>query len=143
MSAANERSIVGGILIDTNLTPFEFTKAQIAFPNMDFIKPEGKAWARLSFKNGLSFRLELGRSGIVATRRFPGTVYIQVFVPINTGDLVARNTCEGFRALFEDQVYPFTNGSIRFRMATIEEVGATDAYYQFNVSIPFVRDLVS
>jgi hypothetical protein len=65
---------------------------------------------------------------------------VQVFVPANSGDLVARQVSQEIANLFRGQSVNVTEGTVRFKTPTISDVGESGAWYQMNVSVPFDSD---
>lgn len=146
MGSVNERAAVGSILSTAALSGLSLDETtQVAWPNRDFNPPkpsEKKMWIRVSIKSSPAFRIELGRTGSVATHRAPGMVFLQVYGPPNTSDVAIRTLADSLAALFRDQVVNFSGGSVKFRTPTIEDIGHDGTQYQLNVSIPFIRDEV-
>jgi hypothetical protein len=133
MTAANERAAIGGILS-------AWTTTQICYPNDKFTPPPKASWVRLVIQAGDSAQIELG--GEKNTHRHPGLVILQVFTPLEWGDKTALDYADQLAALFRRKTVSFTGGSIVFRSPTVREVGPDAAYFQVNVSVPFVRDVL-
>ena len=131
MTAAIEREAVGTILSGWSTT-------QISWPNRDFTPPTKAAWIAVTISSGEASQIELGSSK--NTHRHPGLVIVQVFVPANWGDKTALDTADSVAALFRRQRLSYTDGSIVFRTPTVRVIGRDNAYFQVNVSVPFVRD---
>lgn len=137
MTAAAERNAVGTILKN-------WTTTQIAWPNRDFTPPQKAAWLNVSIQSGDAAQIEMGRDR--ATHRHPGIVTVQVFVPVNWGDKTALDYADQVAALFRRQRVSIEDdqlelwGSIVFRSPSVRSIGADGAFFQVNVSIPFVRD---
>jgi len=137
MTAALEREAVGHLLSN-------WTTTQIAWPNKDFTPPSKASWLRVAIQSGDAAQIEFGSPG-AATQRHPGIVLIQVFTPANWGDKTALDIGDQVAALFRRQRSDFTDlegkhGSIVFRSPAVRSIGVDGAYFQVNVSIPFVRD---
>jgi hypothetical protein len=75
--------------------------------------------------------LEIGPTG---TGMRHGVLFIQIFVPVNTGTATAlgyANTIEGY---FD---WTVLNNNIVFERAATKEIGPDEHFYQVNVTIPF------
>lgn len=131
MTAAFERSAVGTILSG-------WTATQISWPNVDFMPPSKAAWIAVSIRDGDASQIELGSTK--NTHRHPGLVIVQVFVPALWGDKTALDLADSVAALFRRQRADDMDGSIVFRTPTIRVIGREGAFFQVNVSVPFVRD---
>lgn len=137
MTAAAERAAVGSLLSD-------WTATQISWPNRDFTPPSKAAWLAVTIQSGDGAQLELG-GDVEVTHRHPGIVIVQVFVPANWGDKTALDLADQVAALFRRQrvdLYELVEvkGSIVFRTPSVRAIGVDGAFFQVNVSIPFVRD---
>jgi Bacteriophage related domain of unknown function len=137
MTAALERAAVGSLLGN-------WTATQIAWPNRDFTPPTKAAWLQVFIQAGDAAQIEFGSLGN-ATHRHPGIVVVQVFTPANWGDKTALELGDQVAALFRRQRSDFEDedgkhGSIVFRSPAVRAIGVDGAYFQVNVSIPFVRD---
>jgi len=136
MTAALERYAVGTVLKN-------WTTTQIAWPNRDFTPPQRAAWLAVSIQSGDAAQLELGQS---ATHRHPGIATVQVFVPVNWGDKTALDIADEVAALFRRQRVNLEDdqsrvlGTVVFRSPAVRTIGVDGAFFQVNVSVPFVRD---
>jgi hypothetical protein len=125
MSWADERASIEARLSDN------WSTTTIDWENVDFNTPNNAAWIRLSIINGASdYRV------IQAKKQHLGMIAIQVFTPINTGTALARSYCDTLAAIFDDQNFD----DVVCGVASITNVGASDVWYQTNVSIPYRRD---
>lgn len=137
MTATAERAAVGGLLDN-------WTATQIAWPNREFTPPTKASWIQVSIQSGDAAQIEFGSPG-GATHRHPGIVTVQVFTPANWGDKTCLDLADQVAALFRRQRVSFEDedgkhGSIVFRSPAVRTIGVDGAYFQTNVSIPFVRD---
>lgn len=133
MTAAFEREAVGTVLQNWAATP-------ISWPNRDFTPPESSEWIAVSIRAGDSQQIEIGSPTI--THRHSGLVYVQIFSPIGKGDKAALDIADQIAALFRRYRQSVTNGGIVFRTPTIRAVGVDGAFFQVNVSVPYVRDFL-
>lgn len=131
MTAAIEREAVGTIMGG-------WTTTQIAWPNRDFTPPPKASWVSVTIRSAEAHQIEIGSPKVV--QRHPGLVMIQVFSPANWGDKTALDLADQVAALFRRQRLSYTDGSILFRTPTVRAIGVDGAFFQVNVSIPFVRD---
>lgn len=134
MSAADERKSIG------DLFKAEWAdRLPVAWPNMKFEPPAEAAWCRFSIVQAEARQIEIG--GINNEARAEGRVFVQVFVPVGTGDKVARQHCDVAANIFKTHKTLTTpEGCVRFRRPVIRDIGAAGAHYQFNVAIPYLYD---
>ena len=125
MSFANERTSIEARL-NAN-----WTTTTINWENVDFDTPNNASWIRLSIINGASdYRV------LEAKKQHLGMIAIQVFTPVNTGTATVRGYCDTLAAIFDDQTFD----DVVCGVASIANVGASDVWYQINISIPYRRD---
>lgn len=106
---------------------------------MKFVPPTEAAWARFSIVQAEAAQIEIG--GINNQSRREGMVFVQVFVPKDTGDSAARGHCDVAAQIFMSNSQITTDdGRVIFRKPVIRDIGATGAHYQFNVAIPYLYD---
>jgi len=135
MTAAVERKAVGAVLAG-------WTATQIAWPNRDFTPPAKASWLSVTIQAGDAAQIEFGSSADSVTHRHPGIVVVQVFTPANWGDKTALDLADSVAALFRRQRLSYTDGSVLFRTPSVRTIGVDGAFYQVNVSVPFVRDYI-
>ena len=101
--------------------------------NAEFVEPESDAWVRTVVRNIVSNQDSLGPVGI---RKFlrEGSVFTQVFVPINTGLAEADRLAEIVRVMFEGIRL---TGGLWFFATDVRELGRVGDYYQINVESSF------
>jgi hypothetical protein len=111
-------------------------RAPLLFENMDNPRAEGNTWGRLTVRQTSATRASLGNA--CRFRRF-GTVYVQIFVPKNTGLETADAIGEALVEAFENagQI-----GNVWFRDVSLREVGpdADSSFYQTNVEASYTFD---
>lgn len=137
MTAAAERAAVGSLLSN-------WTTTQIAWPNREFTPPSKASWIAVTLQSGDAAQIEFGSPGGVV-HRHPGNLVVQVFTPANWGDKTALDLADQVAALFRRQRVSFEDddgkhGSIVFRSPAVRTIGVDGAFFQVNVSVPFVRD---
>ena len=96
--------------------------------------PTSGDWIRVNMLNAESYRSAIHQQHY----RHPGLLVIQIFVAKNSGNGVALRYGDTIAALYRG----VTSGGIKFRAATVREIGPTEGWYQVNVEIPFERDEV-
>ena len=113
--------------------------ALLTYDNLDEDRPEGVVWGRLTVRHTGGGRASLGSN---SRFRRTGTVFIQIFVPKNTGMQTADAIGEALAKAFDDagQI-----GNLWFRDVAMKEVGPdTDlTHFQTNVEAGFTFDRVT
>lgn len=134
MSAVDERSLIG-----QHFKTGWANRLPVAWPNTKFEPPE-TSWVRFEIVQADADRIEFG--GTVSTRRAEGRVFVQVFVPLGTGDAEARAHCDAVAAIFKanNGQQSSTDGRVIFREPVVRGIGTSGAHYQTNVSIPYQYD---
>ena len=130
MSFADERASIEGRFNTAwgNTTP-------IAWDNASFTPPD-TAWVRLAIRNGASITEAIGGAGAGdVLNQYLGRIWIQIFVPDNTGTGEARTLADTAAAIFNQVTFD----NIRCMAPEVAIVGNTDVWYQVNVSIPYRR----
>jgi hypothetical protein len=136
MSSVKERKAIGTLFVTAWQSSPNLT---LAMPNVDFTKPVNAAWARLSYVSDPAYAIEIGRG----QKRFPGTVFVQIFGLVDKGDALVLGYADQAAAIFRDQEVTLegNTGRILFGIPMINVVGRTDdGWFQVNVSVPFARD---
>lgn len=112
---------------------------EYSFDNEEFDPPKSDPWARLVVRHDPAIGETLGPVG---HRRFTrsGTVYVQVFVPEDTGTTDMDALAETVRDAFEGVTLVGT--TVRFEAVTVREIGEsdTDKFYLTMVEAPFEYD---
>lgn len=114
-----------GVDVDTNL----------ALDNEEFDEPEAAPWVRLTVRGLGRAQNTLGRSG---NRRFRsrGLVFVQVYVPANTGVQQSDSLAKEAADLFEGVSF----SGLDFRAADIQETGPDGKWFQTVVEAEFDYD---
>lgn len=96
------------------------------------------AYAALFIRDGEGSQITLGT---VATRRWPGVIIVQVFVPQDSSIRTAREYADGIGAIFDRaQFSSGGSGVITCRVPSVEMIGVRNGWLQVNVTIPYHRD---
>jgi hypothetical protein len=135
MTAVKEREVVGTLLNSWTETP-------VAWPNRDFEPPAAGEWITVTFRQGDAFQLEFGGSETAVTHRHPGVLFVQVFSRANKGDKRCLELADGVADIFRRARSGFSDGGMVFRTPAIRAIGVDGAYYQVNVTVPYIRDVL-
>lgn len=115
------------------------TRTPISWPNMKFEPKPEEAYVKFSIAGGETGQLEFG--GENATVRDQGRVFVQVMVPLLSGDKKARELADAVKSIFAAQrQITTTEGRILLRRASSKPIGAVGTHDQTNVSIPYLYD---
>lgn len=141
MTTALERQVLAPPLIgfaQTNNIPVDW-------PNVPFDKPTAGPWIRYTVLEKLAKQIEMG--SVNNTNRTYGSLILSFFAPAGSADGPWLVMCDALAKLYRQKVFNFTDtpssGHVRCRNPVVTVVGrttASDAYYLFNVTIPFQRD---
>lgn len=111
----------------------------VSWPGRDFSPPtDGSSWVRFTISEGESFQHEMGK--VEVQFRDVGLVMIQVFTELNKGDGPALTLADQVATIFRRKKVTYTDGRAIFRAPNIRRVGPDEAWYQVNVTVPYVRD---
>lgn len=117
----------------------EYIEAQWADPptlvwEASGIQPTpGTPWARITIRETDGDQITLGPQPVM---RWRGRVYCDIFVPYRGGVGPAKVLGDDFRAVLERAEF----GDIRCAGCTPQELGETDGWYRYQVSVPYYRD---
>lgn len=101
-------------------------------------KPHDAPWARIQIRHGLGGQTGIGRNSPQSRFTKTGVVTVQVFQPLaQPGLSQSEGLAEVAKSAFEGVS---TASCVIFRNVRINEVGATDAWYQMNVLAEFEYD---
>ena len=142
MSYATEASTIRARFYSQWKTAQSFSDAQmltrVAWPNKSFDPPDGLSWVRLEVLPGGAQQTTMG-SATTATFEYDGTISVQVFVPMNTGDGTARTLAEQVCAIFRS----VEASGIIYDDPYVTTAGETgNGWYQLNVWAPYRRETV-
>lgn len=131
MSAASERAAVESrFTAQWTGTPM----AHVVFDNLAYTPVQGTPYVRVSIRPGTSERITIGSR----EHRTVGVIIIQIFTPVGTGTADARAMADQAAAIFRDQEF----GGLLCRSPSIQNVGQSTDWTQFNVTVPYQRDEV-
>jgi hypothetical protein len=112
----------------------------IAWDGVEFTKP-ATAWVRIHVDGNTSAQAGFG-DGVL--HRQSGLIFVQVFIPANTGtadaDSYAQDAAD---ALQYKRLTRSGERPVRTWGATIRTIGHRDGWFQVNVEIPFDYDEVA
>ena len=105
----------------------------VDWPNIAFDQPSPPApWCRFRISGGERWRTTFGSHK--NNYRNVGLIFIQIFVPVDTGDDEAFQRADEAAEIFRS----WGGTNIQCRTPVIKEIGADGSgYYQVNVTIPF------
>ena len=116
-------------------TIFTFENSQFTPPGLGIPgdTSDVAAWTRVVVRGRESFQETIGATG---NRKFQrkSEVFIQIFVPIDTGTGEANTLAQAAREIFEGVKL---NGDIHFGAGIVEPIGVSDRWFQVNVTVPF------
>ena len=123
-----------------------WSSTTVRYDNNPFTIPSGNSWVSLSVWPGKSSKNSIGTG--VQLRRTVGTVFIDVYTPINGGVKPAADLVDSITAIFRDLVVSgitFYEGSTsrineKYFSNSGSGVSTTTQWYQMSVSIPFKYD---
>lgn len=128
---AEEQAILG------DFNTFWADQHPVAWPNVEFEKPQGSPWVRVKVQRpfGGAFQADLSTN---PRYRHSGVFFVQIYTPSNVmtaqGLTLADSIADHYRAR--------KLGSISFRTPSVRDTGLDGAWYQHLVSCPFWRDTV-
>jgi hypothetical protein len=107
----------------------------VSWPNLAFTPPSPQSpWCRFSIVGGESKQTTIGATN--NNHRSTGIVYVSIFIPSNTGDLIALQRADEAAAIFRN----WAGTNVRCRVPQIKAIGDSDGWYQINVMTAFLRD---
>jgi len=115
--------------------------ASIQMDNHKFTQPVGTPWGRLSFAWGDRASVAVGGANLRTT----GFLYLQVFLPLETGTQEGYQACDALAGVFDLRSIAVTGTAnyCVFETARQDNVGDRDGYRQINASIPFRVDEIN
>jgi len=100
------------------------------------------SWVRLSILESDTFQHEIGSTNV--QQREVGLVMVQVFTQVDKGDGPALTLADSVATIFRRQNVLYTNGRAIFRIPRVRVIGidgsGATAWFQVNVSVPYIRD---
>lgn len=108
-----------------------FPAVPVSYPNAPFDPPENTEWVRVSIANGNSAQRTIG--GTSNSWRANGFFTVQIFVPLGTSTGTAANIADSVSSWFRGA----DTDHVQFRNITVTELGASQGWYQVNVSVSF------
>jgi hypothetical protein len=110
----------------------------VQMDNHKFTQPVAAPWGRLSIARGTRAPAAIGGAKL----RSLGIVYLQIFLPLESGTAEADQAADAFASVFDMRSIPVTGTTSYAVMetASLESTGDRDGYRQYNASIPFRAD---
>ena len=115
-------------------------RTAVAWENVPFSPPmdalnRAEPYVRFTLQRDGAQRRELGST---ATRRFGGTVLVEVLTPFGTGTAENDELCEAVAEIFRDA----RGDGIQFNEPQVLASTSDEVYYKQDVLCPFERDAV-
>lgn len=117
----------------------------IKYDNVPFTVPS-VSWVSISVWDGNSQKMSLGAGAQL--RRSTGTVFINIYTPLNKGSKAARDLADLVIPIFRDKQVSgitFEEPDVRRigeQYFSINGVESTTQWYQMVVSVPYFHDIV-
>lgn len=103
----------------------------------DSYQPQStESWVRFALRGAVSTLASVGTPGRNSAR-YPGTILIQVFTPLATGDAAGRKLADQAAQVFEGA--KLEGFDIGLPYVSVAEEPNEDGWYQINVTVPFTR----
>ena len=118
-----DRQTIEGMLFNNWAT------TDIAWDGVDYTPEAGTSWISLSILPGED------QSSTMGSYKHIGVLTIQIFTPEHEGSAVARGYADTLSGIFRK----VEQSGIVFKMPTTTRVGASNGWYQMNVSVPYHR----
>lgn len=96
-----------------------------------------ESWVRFALRGAVSTLASVGTPGGNSVR-YPGTILIQVFTPLATGDAAGRSLADRAAQIFEGAKIEGFDIGLPY-ISTAEEPNE-EGWYQINVTVPFTRN---
>jgi hypothetical protein len=120
----------------------KFPGLAIKYENRYFDLPVNVPWVGFFIRSG-----KVAEAAISAVMpRGVGIVYLQIFLPENTGTLIARQYADAFADVFDNwhTIYPasgnYPQGDFWFKRVNVAELPVKEGWLQWNCSIEFKHD---
>lgn len=120
----------------------KFPGLPIKYENRNFNLPANKPWVAFSIRSGRV--TEAAISSIMP--RGIGMTYLQIFLPENSGTLLARQYTDAFADVFDNwhYVYPangnYPRGDFWFKRVEVVPSPIRDGWMQWTASVEFKHD---
>ncbi len=95
-----------------------------------------KKWARVSLRNGVSFKVSTGTPNRF---RHPGIILWNVFTKLNSGDNEAYKIADFISAVFQNTRV----NDVHYKTVSVSFAGVDNGWYQVNVECPYYFDEIS
>lgn len=98
---------------------------------------QAAAWGRFSVMQGGSDPVAIGAP---ASKRVTGAVFLQIFLPLNSGTKKAHDCADAFVAIFDQARFRSGSHYFVFDNAGMVDAGERGGWLQKNVRVQFRRD---
>lgn len=120
-------------LIET-LFATNWTATPITYDGVSFDPRALEEWVRIAVREGAGNQASCGSSNVLF--RYNGVVFVQIFTKNGLGSGRAKELADLVTPIFRSKVV----SGIHYRVPVVTVVGASDAWYQVNVSCEFYRE---
>lgn len=135
-AAITQRFQTGFVTAD--MVPVAFLPCQ--FDGHSFTSPTEATWCRLVIVDGQRINAAVG----IAFQRHVGSVYLQIFIPKNSGSRPARLAGDKFAAIFDNADFGPAGLQIIFRSVSLMRIGLTqEGFFQWNAVGDFWADVTA
>lgn len=112
------------------------------YENRRFQEPEEEIWASIEIDEPSGFQASLGNAPY---KRYSGMFVVKLFAPEHSGSKSAKTLADSIVSLFQCRdMTKRSSGQVTTRVGYIKTVGPVEnGFYQFNIVLPYVRNLAS
>lgn len=108
----------------------------VAWPNVNYTPTTGTPWVRFTMLPAASIQASIGSPGSNCYR-YPGIIDVQIFTPLNGGDIRASKLADKVVSIFHEAELD----NFRFSEGYVVNVNSADSgWHQKNVRVKFWRD---
>lgn len=117
-------------------------RTPIAWPNVQYTPPDNKSyWGTFTIveapEQDSGTQISLGAT--TNANRYAGVIIIQLFAPLNVGDKQILTYADAALNILGN----WNGVTVRCRRGTIKNIGSDgQGWYQVNVRVPFIRDIL-
>lgn len=114
-------------------------EADVQYENLPYTPSTGTKWVRFNVISGEASQASIGAPG-GNYYRYPGTVQVQCFAPVNMGVSVAKELADKALGIFHNKIqsgYIFRPG-----YAATMQNSTADGWYQVSAIIPYWRESI-
>lgn len=114
-----------------------WTTTPIRYENVPFVETR-TPYVALFIRNGDRNQITLGSN---PTIRSVSLIIVQIFVPADHGNVLAKTYADTIAAIFDRAQFTTDDSNlISCQTASAESVGQAEGWFQVNVTVPYTRD---